>query len=614
MADSIHEILAEAGIDTSRLRLRAGSNEKVVCPRCNGGKHRDKCLSITVSPDGMGVKWKCHLVSCSPGFQGGGVVGRDRDVPAIRRPAYRPAKTHENPQKPQAMYDFWLRRGITHRTVDAYGVFVTRVFFPQVEEARDAMALPYTHDGVVVGHKYRGFDKLFAQDPQTQPVLFGADQVTSFEAVALVEGEADVLAMREAGYQAVSLRDGAPQTVREDGDPRIGTDKRFAAFEAHPELMRKVKRWLIAPDMDPGGNNLAAEAIRRLGAKRCWRVSWPDGCKDANDTLKQFVTPGALATQDQVEMGRKAVRKAVEAAEACPLLGLVQPTAEDMLEYRQNGRVMQGYETGIGALDAVLKMPIEGGRLIIVTGPPNHGKSPFVRQVMVRLAAFHGAKAVFAAPEEGSSNVLMEMLVQCRSGMPFWPGPTPHMGDEDLAEAVNWVRKHFAFIQSDDPDEPLTIEHALEMAEAAKLRIGANYLVLDPWNEFETLCKSGESETQMVSRVLRTLKAWGRSQGFDIIIVAHPQKPPNEDRKNPRPPTGYDVSGSHNFYAKADIGVTVWRPDSTETSEIIVWKSKSATWARRGSKALLSYDIVTGRYRSAEDVHDDIRVPQEYPF
>jgi len=613
VADSLAAIFAAVGITLgSRIRLEPGKDVKVLCPVCEGGRTREMSLSLKVDADGMGATWHCKRGTCPGGalVPGSGRVAsenreawRDRDLGTAQRVSYQPAKSPER-RASQKLYDFWLKRAITPATVDRFSVFLTTAWFPQSKTEKCAIAFPYCWDGEIVGHKYRSAEKEFAQDPGTRPTLFGIDNLID-EVGYFVEGEADVMAMWEAGFHAVSLRDGAPNKEVSEGDGR------FSAFDTHAERLKAVKRWVIATDADAPGGFLAAEAIKRFGPKKCWRVKWPAGCKDANDTLKQFVPEGEVATPEQIEHGRQAVREAVLAASPHPLAGLVSPSAQNALAHRQNGRIVVGLETGLAALDEILKFPSEGGRLIVVTGPPNHGKSPFVRQVMVRLAAFHGIKAVFAAPEEGAAEVMIEYLTQLRSGAPFWSGPTPHMSDDDLAAAAEWVGRHFALIQSDDPDEPLSIEFAMEMAEAAKLRIGASYLVLDPWNEFEMLLKKGESETLMASRVLKGLKAWGRANGIDIVLIAHPQKPPGEERKNPRPPTGYDISGSANFYNKADIGITVWRPDNTDTSEIILWKSKSLVWGKRGSKALLAYDIVTGRYRSVDAATRDYMPPND---
>ena len=56
------------------------------------------------------------------------------------------------------------------------------------------------------------------------------------------------------------------------------------------------------------GLALAEELARRLGKERCYRVSWPDGCKDANDVLQN--------------LGEATLRGSIDNAEGFPLRGL----------------------------------------------------------------------------------------------------------------------------------------------------------------------------------------------------------------------------------------------------------------------------------------------------
>ena len=57
MPESIFDLLAEAGI---HLRgYTAGHEERVICPKCGGGRSREKCLSVSIDQDGMGATWNC---------------------------------------------------------------------------------------------------------------------------------------------------------------------------------------------------------------------------------------------------------------------------------------------------------------------------------------------------------------------------------------------------------------------------------------------------------------------------------------------------------------------------------------------------------------------------
>jgi len=62
-------------------------------------------------------------------------------------------------------------------------------------------------------------------------------------------------------------------------------------------------------------------------------------------------------------------------------------------------------------------------------------------------------------------------------------------------------------------------------------------------------------------------------------------------------PKGYDISGSAAWFAKADVGLTVHRPDPVHSalSQIIVWKCRFS-WAGKQGNTELSFDSPTSTY------------------
>lgn len=599
MAETVADILADAGIPLHGLNLQAGARSRTMCWRCGGGKSREKSLVITVDDDGCGVAWHCHRASC-PGLTGGGKITRgDRDRaprPAAQpRPAQqvKPAKqwTSADQARPPALYEFFAKRGIAAETVDAFGCFVATVWFPELEAKRPGIAFPYVHGGQVIGHKYRAAradgTKTMAQDPGTQATLFNIDALQSDDIAYWVEGETDTMAMWEAGYrQVVSLRDGAPQELREEDDPRRLEDKKFAGMQPHAERLKAIKRWVIATDADAPGQVLREELGRRLGKQRCWVVDWPEGCKDAGDVLMKH--------------GPDRLREIVEAAKPWPQAGLIRPAPGMLLAHRKKGRLVRGQEAHIEAFDATFKMPVEGGRLIVITGPPNMGKTTFLRAWLAQLAYHHGRKVLWASPEDGSVDVICEQLAQVYIGAPFWPGRTECATEGQLRAAEQWIADHFRFVATDDPERESTIEWTLEIAETAVAQDGVSLLALDPFNEFSHQRKRDETESEYIGRTLKHLKAWGRRHGVDIVIVAHPAKPPMDTKnKTVAMPDGYSISGSAHWFNKADLGLTVWLPTGATVTQVYVWKSRYAAWGKRGSQALLEFDPITGRFRSA---------------
>ncbi len=85
--------------------------------------------------------------------------------------------------------------------------------------------------------------------------------------------------------QVTTLANGSPAKLGPTYDPETDDDERC----------------------QPIRGNLNAQIARRVGKTRCWVMSWPDGCKDAKDTVQK--------------RGRDAVRFAIEHAEPYPIEG-----------------------------------------------------------------------------------------------------------------------------------------------------------------------------------------------------------------------------------------------------------------------------------------------------
>jgi twinkle protein len=127
---------------------------------------------------------------------------------------------------------------------------------------------------------------------------------------------------------------------------------RFEALTTRADLLAKVKKFIIGGDMDGPGRALVEEMCRRLGRARCWLVRWPDGCKDASDTLRQF--------------GPDAVLDARAAAMPYPIEGIYRVDIGMLAKLRQLPK-LEVMTTGCESVDKITKLPTEG-RLIGITG------------------------------------------------------------------------------------------------------------------------------------------------------------------------------------------------------------------------------------------------------
>ncbi|MCH8113095.1 MAG: toprim domain-containing protein [Proteobacteria bacterium] len=467
------------------------------------------------------------------------------------------------------MYGWFAGRGISREVVEAMGVYVSG------EGEHRAIVFPYTRGGQLVNNKYRTADKRFRQEKDAERTFYNIDAVSNAARVIIAEGEVDVLSLLEVGYEAViSLPDGAPAT------PDAKGERRYEALRTCGEEIGHVKKFVIAKDADAPGGYLADELARRLGRDRCWLVDWPTDSKDANDVL--------------VKHGSEKVRACIEAAKPYPVSGLYtfdHFEAEIDRLYRDGHE--ETYSTGWPAVDQIMKVPAQRGMLWIVTGIPNGGKSEWVDALAMNLAKAHGWRTAFCSfenpPDLHAVKLLEKYLEQ-----PFWEGPTPRMGEGDLARGKTFIADHFPLIRADD-DSP-TLNWLFEKMRAVVVRYGVRIIVADPYNELEHQRPNGMTETEYVSDMLGRMRRFAYAHGCQMILVAHPAKLRRREDGSLPTPGLYDISGSANFANKADFGIIVHRDLKTGRTTISVRKCRFKHLGKIGDVEL-EYDVPTGCYR-----------------
>lgn len=569
------DLLLEHGI---RLPSYAPGDRKIICPRCSHQRRNrtDTCLSVHVDPDGENACWMCH--HCD--WRGATINDDPRPERSPRRRAPPPVPP---PAASNEIEAWFARRGISAEVIKRARVGFANHYLSQTGGKTPCIAFPYYRDGVLVNVKYRSLEgKHFAQQKGGMPVFYGLDDLCGLdvdtERLIIVEGEVDKLTLDECRLaNALSVPDGAPARLRETVSPN---DLKFEFLRNDSEKIDAYSKFIIAVDNDGPGDVLAEELARRLGKERCYRVRWPDQgdalCKDANETL--------------LAHGPEVVRECIEGAEPIPIKGY-HLWAYGMLAERKARGCERALSTGWANLDQ--HMMIAPGQLTVVTGVPSHGKSEFIDALAVNLAMRYGWRFAMCS-FENAIDEHAEKLAEKYLGIPFWDGPTrASMTNDDMYRAEQWGRQHFSFIRAED-DSP-TIDWLLGMVRIAVIRDGINGLVIDPYNEIEHSRPSNMTETEYVSQILGRVKRFAVNHGIHIWFVAHPQKMSRENGKVPVPGL-YDISGSAHWANKADIGLTVHRPNP-ETSEVDIHLHKVRhKWVGRPGKVTLEYDRVTGRY------------------
>lgn len=407
----------------------------------------------------------------------------------------------------------------------------------------ESVAIPYFQGAERVNCKHRTIsgEKRFRQEPDAKKCFWNInalmDASLSSEPIVITEGEFDCIVALQAGYQrSISVPDGAPSKALGDEDTA-----KYSYLDDTSKLFSNEQNIILAFDNDGPGINLLNDMALRLGKTRCKFVRYPDGCKDLNDVLKKH--------------GLDAVRECLAKASWYKSDGVYKvselpPIAERPILHM-----------GFKPLDDFYK--ISTGYFYVVTGIPSHGKSSFLNDFACRMAYNHNWRTAFASFEQTPQT-------DHRDNLRAWKMKdyADKLSTAQLAEADEWIDRHFRFIVVGDDDFP-SLEWMLEKISISAVQHNCQCVVIDPWNEMDHMRPKEMSLTEYTGFAIKSFKRMARLLNITLVVAAHPAKLKKEDGKY-APPSLYDISDSAHWSNKADMGLTIFRPDLTQNETHII--------------------------------------------
>ena len=529
------------------------TQSRTICPVCSPGRtnHTERCMSVRIE-EGVAL-FHCH--HC--GINGG---SRIEDREEEQQTPARIAGLNE------AQGSWFSSRGISSETIEKSPVQNGKVYIRKRGEEVDCVGFVYQNKDGSTATKWRDGGKNFSQTG-TAKSLWGIEQWDGGDLV-ICEGEMDALSLRESGIFAVSVPNGAPATLSQNSDTKFSY-----LWDAKDEI-EKADRIILATDNDEPGKNLSEEIARRVGKARCWRVDFPDGCKDPNDVL--------------ISHGKTELFSAISGATPWPVHGLrdVSEYRAEVIDLHDKG-MDHGIKVGLRELDDIYRTCPQ--TLTVITGVPGSGKSSFLSWLSVQLAVMQGWPCAILSAETPPTVHLLQMAAIYKQ-QPY-AGPNK-MSEHDLSDALDWLGKRYVILD----DHDTSIDSVLERAQAAVLRLGVRLLIVDPYN-FLTGSVGGDGDENSVgniNRLLTKLKRFSVEHGIATWLVAHPTKMYRQNDGKVPVPTGYDVSGSAAFFNVCDAGLTVSRTE--KHSMVTCWKARFP-WIGTLGQVELSYDIDTGSFQ-----------------
>ena len=479
------------------------------------------------------------------------------------RPVERLTKLSESTLK------YFETRCISNNTLLRFKVTESIEYMPKAQAEVPAICFNYYRDEELINIKYRAKNKDFKLAKNAELIFYNIDAIKETTTAIIVEGEIDALTLYECGhYNVVSVPNGAGNNLQY-------LDNCYQYFENKTKV-------IIATDNDEPGNNLCEELARRIGKEKCYKVLYPDDCKDINDVL--------------VKHSKAIVDNVINKATCFPIEGIhtMDDMYEDVCNYYLNG-YPKGSETCITGLDELLTFA--GGQITMITGVPGSGKSEFLDYIMTKLAMNHRWKWGVCSFENQPSAFHVTKLQEKVTGKAFNKRDDPEyrLNEDEFRYSIGIIDEHFSFININKVD--VTVDGIIDKARELVHRKGIKGLIIDPWNYIEHKVPPNQTETQYISESLTKFKAFALLTNIHIFIVAHPTKiAKSKDTGEYEVPTLYNISGSAHFFNKTDNGICIHRSFKPPFLVTCYVQKVRYSWLGKVGYASFTYNTLKRQY------------------
>jgi twinkle protein len=548
--------------DKITVKGRESGVKKTTCPNCSAErkKKNDPCLYVNFT-SGVAKCYNCDAL----GF-------RDTNKKDYSEKVYTlPTQDWKNYTELPEKLVKWVeeeRKIMQHVLIDM-GITYETFYQPAKQKEVGNLVFNYFEGEKLVNKKYRSATKDFTQSAGTKRIFYNINSIIGQDECYIVEGEFDVLAMRQAGIKnVISLPNGA----NDHDDVWLNCEK----------YLKDIKKFIIAVDNDEKGNIVKDKIAQRLGRYRCDFIEWEN--KDANGDLINGVIETTLSNRKKF-----------------PVSGTykVEDLKEDIVALWENGlpETIAPKKECFGKLGQ--KFSVMRGHLVTGTGIPSHGKSNFSEWYILNLIDEYDMKASFFSPEHSPMELHQANFIQKAIGRSFWKDypDRPRINRGDIDRYEEWANEKLYLTTAENGEFP-TWDWWFEKSKEQIYSFGVDIFVIDAFNKLG-LPKGNKLEA--INEVLTKLTMFAQMHNVVVFLIAHPTKMGKDEKTGlPAMPSLYNVSGSADFRNQTHDGFCVYRyfGDEMEAghTSIVNLKTKMSFQGEIGGSEDFEYDVPSGRY------------------
>lgn len=542
MDNVMSAVIALAEKHLGDFRIRNGEVVAKLCPFCQGGNSHDMNTFAVGMYNGA---WSCLRGGC-------GKKGTFRelcdyfgehnfDYASIPKNIHDQKKVYEKPDPDDLLplnediVTYFGVRKISEQTLKDFNISSTK---------DGNIVFPFYRDRILTYVKYRKPKRFTKGDgpkewglKNTEPILFGMDNVSFNRPLIITEGEIDALSLYEAGCtNVVSVPAGC---------------NNFEWISLCWDWLENFQQIILFGDSDEPGVEMVSTLMKRLGEDRCMiPKDYPeliiDGvdknrlCKDANEILYIY--------------GPEALKQMVDSCEPVPIKGVLNLAKIPFVDPTTVPRIF----TRIPELDNIMGGFGEG-TLTILSGKRGQGKSTIGGTFLLN-AIEQGIPVCMYSGELNSTKVFewiclqateskyIEAKIDERSGKVF--GVVPR----DIQERIrNWIDNKLYLFDNAYVDDCTQSEAILKVFNFCARRYGCKMFLVD--NAMSALI-SADEENKAQAKFAASLKNFAVKFKAAVLLVAHPRK-----TKQGEIMTNDDVSGASALTNLADNVFFIEKPN-----------------------------------------------------